>query len=132
MWDVLKNIEEIRPQHVYDNLNCEGEQRNEDDEDIGMEDDLEFETFQWQGANERGNAKHGQNYENSRYKKIDVVKDELIALTRHLVPEQKHVLTKVLNLCKRHVRARRTGMPVDPLCLVVHGGAGNTIKKILF
>ena len=112
--------------HVYDDLNCQGEQQNEDDRNVGLEDDPDFETFEWHGNNDEGEFRHEKNYESSKYKKIDVDKIELISLTRSLVPEQKRVLTIVLNLAKSHVKARHnTGMVVDPIYLVVHGGAGN-------
>ena len=119
------DIDDNRPQHVYDELNCEGEQQNDDDRNIGLEDDPDFQTFEWHGNDEEGEVRHEKNYENAKYKKIDVDKDELISLTKSLVPEQKRVLTEVINLAKSHVKARhRTGLVVDPIHLVVHGGAG--------
>ena len=119
-------MEDTRPQHVYDDLNCEGEQQNEEDRDYGLEDDPDFESFQWHGKTEEGDLRHDKNYEDPKYKKIAIQKNELIALTRSLVPEQKRVLTEVLNLVKNYVKARhRFGMSVNPRCIVVHGGAGN-------
>ena len=40
-------MEDMRPQHVYDNLNCQGEQENDDDNDLELQDDPDYETFQW-------------------------------------------------------------------------------------
>ena len=57
---------------------------------------------------------------------IGIDKKDLIDLTRGLVPEQKRVLTRVLNLAKEHVKARhKFRTTVDPILLVVQGGAGN-------
>ena len=118
-----EEMEEMRPQHVYDDLNCQGEQENDDDNEMGLQDDPDNETFQWRGEEEGADVK--QYFESGKYKKITVEKEELIEMTRMLVPEQKNVLSKVLDLCKAHVKARRRiGTSVEPLFLAIHGGAG--------
>ena len=119
-------MEDMRPQHVYDNLNCQGEQENDDDNDLELQDDPDYETFQWRGE-EGTEVKENKNFESGKYKKISVEKEALILMTRNLVPEQKNVLSKVLDLCKNHVKARKRRKickSVEPLFLVIHGGAG--------
>ena len=121
-----EEMEDMRPQHVYDNLNCQGEQENDDDNDLELQDDPDYETFQWRGE-EGTEVKENKNFESGKYKKISVEKEALILMTRNLVPEQKNVLSKVLDLCKNHVKARKRRKickSVEPLFLVIHGGAG--------
>lgn len=119
------DLEDSRPQHIFDELNAQAEQENDDDMDQGPADDPDSMMFQWHGEKED----HGNSdiqFESARYKKIKHFPDhDLISFTRQLAPEQKDALTHVLNYCKDTVKARANlDLKVKQLLLIIHGGAG--------
>ena len=119
------DFEDNRPQHVFDNLDPQGEQENADDLDKDIVDDPDSMMFHWHGKNEEAEDNNVQ-FETARYKKINhQAHDDLITFTRLLAPEQKDALTQVLNYCKDTVKARTNlDLAVVQLLRIIHGGAG--------
>ena len=119
------DLEDSRPQHVFDTLNAQAEQENDDDFDEGSRDDPDSAFMRWHGENEENPSSNPQ-FESARYQKIKHLPDDgLISFTRQLAQEQKDALTHVLNFCKDTVKARANlGMKVEQLLLIIHGGAG--------
>ena len=118
----LEMIVEMRPSHVYDTLNPEGEQEQEDDKAEGVEDDPNFAAYD-HGGNLMDQEPKADNY---KYKSIDVPsKEDLQFMTRRLVDEQQLVLQEVVGYCKKVKRSRKTNEGRPPPCrIIVHGGAG--------
>ena len=60
-------MEDSRPQHIFDELNPQAEQDNDDDIDEGPADDPDSMMFQWHGQKEdQGNS--DIQFESARYK----------------------------------------------------------------
>ena len=116
-----------RPTHVFDELDCQGQQQNADDLEEDIEDDLDIAPLQWNGANEREDAEPGSKREGANYRKVPLLKDnELMILTRSLADEQKDALSKVIDVCKSHLKAQsKLHLKTKQLLLLIHGGAGN-------
>ena len=113
----------IRPVHLANTLDCQGEQENEEDLEVGPTEDPAFESFGYTG---NLNLEHVPQFDNCKYKRVEVPSaNELNLFTRRLVPEQMNVLRKVIDSCKDVVKARSnpTLKPRQSLILV-HGGAG--------
>ena len=122
----LADIGDLKPEHVYDTLDCQGEQENLDDLAAGCIDDPEFESFGYLGdLNQNAKPSTGK-FEDFNYKKITVPKAaELNEMSRKLVPEQMNVLRKVVSSCKTLVKAKNNPLvKPKPVRLIVHGGAG--------
>ena len=123
-------LEENRPQHVYDTINCQGEQQNEDDAEVAVEDFLEIAPLEWNGEteDEKEKKKNIADHEDAKYKKLELLEHyDLMEQTLRLVPEQKDVLTVVLNLCKSIVKGRyQLDLPVQQELRLIHGGAGKS------
>ena len=123
--DLLENLdlEKTKPTHMFDLLDSQREQEKDDDMDLGSEDDPAFESFAYTGnlVEEKDT-----NYESSRYRKINLPEeDERNFLTRRLVPEQLDVLRDVTEYCKDVLKSKKKlDHQVEPLRIVVHGGAG--------
>ena len=117
------DLELMRPTHVADTLDCQGEQDNNDDLEEGSIDDPAFASFAFTG---NVNQEAPVQRENNRFKKIVMPNDqELKYLTRRLVPEQMNVLRPVIASCKAFVKARNNHkVKVKPARLIVNGGAG--------
>ena len=116
----------MKPTHIADTLDCQGQQDNHDDLEEGCFDDPAFESFAFTG-NLNLEAPVQVQRENNKFKKIIIPKDlELKYLTRRLVPEQMNILRPVIASCKQIVKARKNPkVKVKPARLIVHGGAGN-------
>ncbi len=125
--EAMEMLEEeglLRPQHLYETLDLQGNQQNEDDmateeksgDFAGLDPDL-LETQQ---------ERPGSTNESFKYRQITVEEDqELREITRQLVPEQQLVLNEVLHFCKASVLARDGHCEEpQPKLLIVHGGAG--------
>ena len=118
----LENIE--IPKHIKDQLNNQGEQKNDDDEEEGSKDDETFSHMNWDGLFDSNvDGVYAGDY---KYKITVMPRDEdLLALTRRLVPEQRLVLDNVIKWCKKILRHRKSLFkPVDPIRMIIHGGAG--------
>ena len=113
---------ENQPQHVYDMLDSQRQQEEEEDKEIGATDDPEYETFGYTGNLGQENSP----FESSKYRKIKMPNNDVINfLTRRLVPEQLDVLRRVVGYCKDVVKNEKDlSHKVTPLKIVVHGGAG--------
>ena len=123
-------IEENRPQHIYDALNCQGEQANEDDNEEEVEDHPDIAPMPWNGPN-ANDGNHGESSRNSaKFKQIErMAHKDLLELTLKLAPEQKEVLTKFITYCKDVVKGRaQLDMDINQLLLLIHGRAGKFIS----
>ena len=122
------HLEENIPQHVYDTLDGQREQERDDDLEEVVQDDPVAAFFEWQGKDSEtdyGQASKGD----FKYREVKLPSDEdLTEITRSLVDEQKILLSKVVQYCKKLVRQTKSlGKSVSPLKFIVHGGAGNFI-----
>ena len=127
-------IEQCRPQHVYDTLNCQGEQANEDDLDLEVEEDLQIAPLPWNGPDEEHVCLGESSRSKAKYRQIEnMSRHDLMQLTLKLVPEQKEVLTEMINFCKSVVKGRtKFDQPVQQPLKLVHGRAGkSTIISLL-
>ena len=125
--DLLDDLEDIdidkqKPIHIYDTLDTQREQENAEDLQAGAEEDPEFAARDPTGLESNEKA----NIETFKYKKIVLPGDEeLRQQTRRLVPEQRDILDKVIEHCKRIVKARKSPECAIPGELMIcHGGAG--------
>ena len=126
-------LEMLKPIHLTDILDCQGEQANDDDLEDGCIEDPIFETFGYTGNLKMNKPKETKQFENCKYKKIPLQDDgDLRKMTRNLVPEQMNVLRAILPGCKDIVKARNN-IHIKPRqhLLIVHGGAGNITNKLL-
>ena len=58
-------------------------------------------------------------------------REEILEMTKKLVPEQKRVLKYVVKFCYDMLLAEKNpGFDVDPLRLIIHGGAGKFILNL--
>ena len=127
------DLEIQKPQHIFDVLDSQRQQENEDDKEIGVKDDPLFESFGYRGNLKQANEVQ---FEEFKYKKFCLqCDDEINFHTHRLVPEQLNILRKVVGYCKDVVRAQKNfNHNVKPLRLIIHGGQGNepfTIFKII-
>ena len=113
-----------RPQHIYDQLDPQGEQENQEDQAIGTEEDTEFNARHTDFAHEEESAVH---YDNFQYPPIDPIsKNDLLELVRSLHPEQYKPFEKLVQYCKKVKRARKPNSKiVQALRMIIHGGAGS-------
>ena len=123
--DLLENLDlDIqRPAHIYDMLDGEGQQQQEDDMAAGTVDDPKFESFGYLGNLAQGER---EQFESCKYRIVKVPDEEEMKFkTLRLVPEQIDVLRKVDDYCKDVVKSRKKlDHNVKPLRLIVCGGAG--------
>ena len=137
--DILEtcNLESLKPIHLGETIDGQGEQENSDDRIEGVLEDPELESLGYTG---NLNLETEQNtYGSGKYKPISPPDEsELKYVTRRLVPEQMNVLRQVVKSCKDVVKARKnTKVKPKPVRLIVHGGAGvgksatiNAISKV--
>ena len=128
------DLEILKPTHLLETLNGQGEQENSDDlEEEGIIDDPDFESFAYTG---NLNLDGQQKFEDFKYKKICLPSDfELNHITRQLVPEQMNPMRKVLSACKDIAKSEKyPQIKIKPVRLILHGGAGvgksKTIKAM--
>ena len=118
-----EDLELLRPTHLLETLDGQGDQENNEDLVEGVIDDPDFETFGY-----LGNLAHGgkEQFEDCKYRKISLPSEtEMEQTTRQLVPEQMNVVRKVISSCKDIVKAEEyPHLKRDPLRLLVLGGAG--------
>ena len=116
------------PAHIYDMLDGEGQQKQEDDAAVGPENDPEFESFGYTGNLAK---KETTQFESSKYRLIDVPhEEEMKVKTLRLGPEQMNIVRKVIQYCKDIVRFRKNfSHKVSLLKLIVLGGAGEKFIK---
>ena len=117
------DLEMIRPQHLLETLDGQGNQENADDLNEGIIDDPEFESFGYTG---NLNMEGRQQFEDFKYQKICLPSDnDLAQMTRQLVPEQMNIMRKVISSCKDIVKSQKyPQLKRNPVRLIVHGGAG--------
>ena len=122
------NLEEMRPTHLYDQLDAQGEQDNEDDEMIGIEEDAEFITRN----PDLINLTEKPQFEEFKYPKIKMPdKNDALEMMKNLNIEQKRACEMVFKFCTESVISQKlrsknpeSDFQEDPLRLIVHGGAG--------
>ena len=127
--DTNIDLKEIRPTLLYDQLDAQGEQDNEDDEMIGKEEDPNF-----LGRDpDLADMMDKPQFEEFKYPKIKLPeKNDILEMMLKLNPEQKRACEKVFKFCTESVIAQKlfeknpdSNFKADPLRLIVHGGAGN-------
>ena len=126
--DTDVDLKEMRPTLLYDQLDAQGEQNNEDDEILDQEEDSNF------LGRDPGLADHTDrpHFEEFKYPKIKLPeKNDILEMMLKLNPEQKRACEKVFKFCTESVIAQKlfeknpeSDFKVDPLRLIVHGGAG--------
>ncbi len=116
----------LRPQHLYETLNIQGNQENDDDEAQGQEDNRDFAGLDPELLETRDERQDMGGNESYKYRQIQVEEaEELRQMTRQLVPEQQVVLNEIVGFCKETVLARNGHCDEpDPKLLILHGGAG--------
>ena len=121
-----QDLSEFRPTAIYDKLDAEGEQDQEDDQEQGAVDDLRYVGRQYDREQIEKKGHGNQGFEDFKYKKLNVPsKDEMNFLTRRLAPEQLRILNIVVHYAKQVKKARSSPHePPVPVRLIVHGGAG--------
>ena len=126
--DTNVDLKEMRPTLLYDQLDAQGEQDNEDDEMIGQEEDSNF-LGRDPGLADMIDKPH---FEEFKYPKIKLPeKNDILEMMLKLGPEQKKACEKVFKFCTESVIAQKlfeknpeSDFKADPLRLIVHGGAG--------
>ena len=129
----LAEYSDLIPEHIHDDLDCQGEQNNEDDILEGFEDDPEFETFGYMGnLNQNPEKPAAVQFDDCKYKKISLPTNSgRNQMCRRLVPEQMNILRKIVASCKTIVKAKKDPkVKPKPVRLIVHGGSGNGIYKM--
>ena len=125
----------MRPTLLYDQLDAQGEQDNEDDEMIGKEEDPNF-----LGRDPvLADMMDKPQFEEFKYPKIKLPeKNDILEMMLKLNPEQKRACEKVFKFCTESVIAQKlfeknpeSDFKVDPLRLIVHGGAGILYRLII-
>ena len=99
--------------------------------ETGAENDPQFESF---GCTDNLAQSKNNQQESSKYRIVNVPKsEEMKNQTLRLVPEQMNIVRRVIGFCKDVVKSKRKpGHKVEPLRLIVHGGAGKKIALIFF
>ena len=111
--DVLQD----RPCHIYDTLNPQAMQENEDDRLEGDAPDPHLESFGYLGNLQQSSENVP---DDAKYKSIKVPdEEELQFLTRRLVQEQMAILKRVIAFCRNFKNST--------LRLIIHGGSGKII-----
>lgn len=120
-----------RPAHVFDILDSQMQQNEEDDLETGAVDDPDYESFSYTGNLGKENTSQ---FESCKYRKIILPnEDEIKFLTRRMVPEQLNVLRKVIEYCKDVRKSEKNiSHVVKPLRIIVHGGQGKKSKLFYF
>ena len=114
------DLEANRPDNVYDTLDSQRRQEEEDDLMEGAMDDPDLETFAYTGN-------LGQDddvtYETNKYRVVDTTSDDKINFfTRRS--------RQVIGFCKDVLRSQKNlGHRIDPSKVIVHGGAGKRVFK---
>ena len=120
------DFEKNRPEHMFDMLDSQRQQENEEDKIVGVTDDPDFESFAYTG---NLGQETKTDYETSKYRKIALPEEEeRNFLTRRLVPEQLDVLREVVGYYKDVVRSQKNGSQAIKrvrIIVQVHGGAGS-------
>ena len=118
-----EDLELRRPAHLIEMLDNQGDQENTEDQEEGIADDPDFETF---GYTENLSLPQQEQFEDFKFKQICLPNDfELQEMTRQLVPEQMNPMRKVLSSCKDIVKAEKyPKIKKEPVRMIIHGGAG--------
>ena len=132
--ELLENLEKFdfesqRPKTIFDTLDPQMVQDDEDLEVDQTEVDPEFAARDPEGFKEPDNVFT----ESRRYKTMDLPEEEdLESLARQLVPEQLRAFSKVVKYCKDCSRARKNiNHEVKQLRMIIHGGSGSGKSNVL-
>ena len=129
-------LEEMRVQETLDQVSDEvkerldgqGAQDNSEVLDEGLEEVVRptMDFSQW--FDDDGTRNSNSKNENNKFRTLEILsRDELLKVTKSLVPEQKVVLQKVLDFAKSVVQCRNSNLARDTphkLGLILHGGGG--------
>ena len=120
-----KDIEHIRPSHVYDELDGQREQELADDLAEGVTDDPRFANLNYGNEFAKGEGSGGK-YEEPKYRTVNIPNPEEMAFqTRRLAAEQKELLAEAVHYCKEVRKAEHSPQErAKPIRKIVHGGAG--------
>ncbi len=122
------SLQDVRPSHITDNLDIEGEHENEDDQLIGHQ-EAEF-ALPYPEHIENATEAHHKDIMQFKVVPIDI--EEMMSLTRQLIPEQMLVLNVILEYCKKTQRSHINGSnSPDPVRLILHGGAGSGKSNVI-
>ena len=133
MLDNLENCDfnAARPTHIYDMLDSQMIQEDEDDEAEGVTDDPEFASRNPEVFKVPENP---HDFITQKYKVLTLPEDpnDLLEMTRKLVAEQLQALSKVIGYCKDVKRNfKDINHEVKPLRLIIHGGSGSGKSTLL-
>ena len=122
-------LDEACPTHIYDELDPELEQHNNEKDNIVGEVDPEFAGRHHDHVDPNAEQVEDNTMKEFRYKAIDIPEEQdMKVLLKKLVPEQQYGLDKVVKYCTDIIKnGHRSSIPVDPLRLIIHGGSGMTI-----
>ena len=127
-------IDKDKPTHVFDEIAAQNVQNEEDAEAEGIEDDPEF-AGRNPGEELTEKASNQKVINEGSYFKPIVIPDDndLLEMTRRMVPEQQFALKPVLKYCKSIIRnAKNPVFMPEAVKLIIHGGAGKFSKNICF
>ena len=115
-------LQDQRATHIYDTLNAQGEQAQEDDLLEGAIEDPSYQSFGY-----TGNLNEGPEKADFKYKKIALPDaEEMKFLIQRLVPEQYDIAKRVVQFCKDAIRSGfDKKSKLEPLRIIIHGGSGN-------
>ena len=127
----LEKMIKEKPSHIYDMIDSQMVQDDEDDDFEGIQDDVEFTARNPDGLVEEP-KKYSNTFE-SKFKHLVVPDDyDLLEMTRKLVPEQLQGLSKVIKYCKDVKRnSKNINHAVNPLRLIIQGGSGSGKSSVL-
>lgn len=137
--DILEEAQDLKidkdkPTHVFDEIAAQNVQNEEDAEAEGIEDDPEF-AGRNPGEELTEKASNQKVINEGSYFKPIVIPDDndLLEMTRRMVPEQQFALKPVLKYCKSIIRnAKNPVFMPEAVKLIIHGGAGKFSKNICF
>ena len=113
MSDFMKDTEDSRPEHIYDNIDPAGNQEDDDD----------FEQLQPRDESELPReAQEGHYPEKLKFRPIDVLEEEeMLEMVRKLSSEQMIPFSVIVDYCKKETIFECSS---EPPRIIVHGGGG--------
>ena len=130
MLDEMKAQEELNrlSDEIGERLDGQGAQDDEDVLEQGFEEMPRPSTDFSEWHDDKNFGEHNSKSESNKFRTIELQnKDELLAVTKTLVSEQRVVLQKVLDLAKTSVQCSKSGLARDAplkMAVILHGGGG--------
>lgn len=115
-----------KPTLVYDMIDPQTQQDNEDDRAVGPCEDPMFESHGYTGNLQESKETSRQSIEEFKYKKVTLpADDDILQILRRLCSEQLLAVEKIVQFCKDTVKARNNpNVTPKPVRIIIHGGAG--------